>query len=158
MKTYIQKIRAKIGHDCFIHPAARIIIRNSEGKYLFIRRIDNGKLGIPAGGLEDGESIEECIRREVKEETNLDLMGLEVIGIKSHPSSEFVQYPNGDQIQYFTVEFFSEAWAGIPKADQEETSEVIFLDENAVDSLPANEKSTFESLAHYQLTGKILLR
>ncbi len=31
-------------------------------------------MGIPEGKLEEGESVEECIRRELKEETNLDLV------------------------------------------------------------------------------------
>ena len=65
MPSYISNLRTKIGHDKFIHPAARIIVENEKGEILFIRRTDNGKLGIPAGGLEENETIEECIRREV---------------------------------------------------------------------------------------------
>ena len=71
MKNYITKIRRKIGHDKFIHPAVRIMIENDKNEILFIERIDNGKLGIPAGALEENETIEACIRREVKEELRM---------------------------------------------------------------------------------------
>ena len=65
MKNYIQKIRTKIGRDKFIHPAARIIIENNQNEILIIRRRDNGKYGLPAGALEENETIEQCIIREV---------------------------------------------------------------------------------------------
>lgn len=107
MRKYIQKIRAKLGNESFIHPAARILIENKEGKFLFIERADNGNMGIPAGSLEEGETIEDCIKREVKEETGLILEKVHVIGISSDPQQEAVSYPNGDQIQYFTIEFYA---------------------------------------------------
>lgn len=36
---------------------------------------------IPGGGVEEGESFEEAIRREIKEETGLEVSNLEKIGI-----------------------------------------------------------------------------
>jgi len=70
---------------------------------------------LPAGALEEGETIETCIRKEVAEETGLVLLNLEVIGISSNPVNERVVYPNGDKIQYFTVEFYSNEWEGTLK-------------------------------------------
>ncbi len=81
MKDYIRKIRSKLGQESFIHPAARIIIENEQQEVLVIQRRDNGRIGIPAGALEEGESIETCIRREVKEETDLSLIDLSVLQI-----------------------------------------------------------------------------
>ncbi len=48
MKDYIKKLRKKIGHQKNIHPSARVIIENESGQILFIKRFDNGNLGIPA--------------------------------------------------------------------------------------------------------------
>lgn len=155
--SYIQKIRQKLGRDPFIHPACRIILMNERGEVLFIRRTDNGQLGIPAGAFEAGETIEEAIKREVREETGLELQSVTVIGISSNPHTEFVSYPNGDQIQYFTVEFFSDDWLGVPKADHVETKEVFWGDPGLAQQLPANEQSCFLSLADYKKTGKIRL-
>lgn len=66
MKTYIQKMREQLGSEKFIHPAARIIIENEAREILIIERADNGKIGLPAGALEEGETIEACILREVR--------------------------------------------------------------------------------------------
>ena len=155
MNDYIKKIRQHLGHQKFIHPAARILIEDKKGEFLFIKRIDNGQLGIPAGGLEEGETIEECIKREVLEETGIELLEMKVIGIASNPIQETVTYPNGDLIQYFTIEFYSNQWKGNLRADHIETSEVSFLDKKYIIQLPTNEKSTYESLVFFREKGKV---
>lgn len=158
MKNYIQQLRQKIGHDKFIHPAARIIVENSEGNILFVRRKDNGNLGIPAGALEENETIETCIIREVKEETGLDILSVEVIGISSNPQQESVQYPNGDAIQYFTIEFYSNQFTGqLENFDKNEIQEACFLNIKNAEQLPPNEKATFESWDFYKKNKKIRL-
>ena len=48
-----------------------------DGKFLLTRRRDGGRHDgvwqFPGGGLEFGESVEECLFREVKEETGLEV-------------------------------------------------------------------------------------
>ena len=157
-KGYISKIREKIGTRKFIHPAARIIIEDEHENILFVERKDNGKLGIPAGGLEENETIEECIYREVKEETGLEIVELELIGISSNPVTETVKYPNGDKIQYFTIEFYSKKWTGKLKVgDVNEIKEAKFRSKNFINELPENEKSIFETLAYYLKEHKVKL-
>lgn len=159
MKNYISKLRKKIGKGKFIHPGARIIVENDKGEILFIERTDNGKLGIPAGGLEENETIEECIKREVKEETGLEILALEVIGISSNPNLETVQYPNGDEIQYFTVEFYANKWKGeLRVADKKEIKSVCFRDKNYLNKLPENEQSIIDSLEYFRKENKIRLK
>jgi ADP-ribose pyrophosphatase YjhB (NUDIX family) len=155
---YIKNLRTKIGSDKLIHPGARIIIENDQGAVLFIVRQDTGSLGLPAGALEFGETIEDCIRREVKEETGLDLVHLELIGISTDPEHESVVYPNGDQVQYFTMEFFSTQWKGTLQAlDWTEVKKAQFLPPSRQNELPPNEQRTFQSLVFYKTTGKVHL-
>ncbi|MFT5166161.1 MAG: ADP-ribose pyrophosphatase YjhB (NUDIX family) [Saprospiraceae bacterium] len=156
MKNYISRIREKIGKEKLIHPAARIIVENEKGEILFIERMDNGKIGIPAGALEENETISKCIIREVREETGIEILALEVIGLSSNPNAETVQYPNGDIIQYFTVEFYANSWKGSVKIfDKEEIQSAGFKSRRYLDSLPVNEKSIIESLRYYRKEKKI---
>jgi ADP-ribose pyrophosphatase YjhB (NUDIX family) len=156
MGPYLKRIRKMIGHQKIIYPGARIIIENAQKEILFIRRKDNGMLGLPAGGLEENESISECIRREVKEETGLELLSLEIIGIISNPNCEHVRYSNGDEVQYFAIEFYSNIWKGkLNINDPAEVIDVHFLHQFNIYNLPQNEYSTWRSLNHFRRTGNI---
>jgi 8-oxo-dGTP diphosphatase len=42
--------------------------------------IGQGLYGLPGGHLDEGETIEECAVREIKEETNLDIDSIEEVG------------------------------------------------------------------------------
>lgn len=159
MNNYIKGLRSKLGHAKFICPSARIIVENENQEVLVIERADNGKTGIPAGSLEENETIEACIIREVREETGIKITALEVIGISSNPDAETVRYPNGDEIQYFTVEFYSNHWEGTLKPeDGGEVKSARFASPEIVKQLPDNERSAFESLAYYRKEKKIILK
>ncbi|MBY0202332.1 NUDIX domain-containing protein [Paenibacillus cucumis (ex Kampfer et al. 2016)] len=54
------------------------IIRDHAGKILLQRRSDYGDWGLPGGGMEAGEQIEETMIREVKEETGLEVISYEL--------------------------------------------------------------------------------
>lgn len=43
---------------------------------------------IPGGMVEIGETVEQAVRREMKEETNLELENLELFGVYSDPSRD----------------------------------------------------------------------
>lgn len=55
----------------FLVPATRAIICDPEGRILFVRRKDNGKWVMPSGSQELGETIYDCMKREVWEESGL---------------------------------------------------------------------------------------
>lgn len=63
-KHYMSVIRIRV---------AAIIQRNDE--VLLVEHCKNGKQYwlLPGGGLEYNESVTDCVRRELKEETNLDI-------------------------------------------------------------------------------------
>ena len=158
MPNYLQQLRQLIGSRKVIHPAARIIVENEKGEILMIRRKDNGNWGVPAGGLEENETIAACMVREVKEETGLDILSMQVIGIITNPKRETVSYPNGDVVQYFTIEFYSNDWQGdIGMLDTDEIKYAQFVDRSYIAKLPDNERPIFESLAHFRETGQPLL-
>jgi ADP-ribose pyrophosphatase YjhB (NUDIX family) len=159
MNSYIKKIRSKLSSEKFIHPGARIIIENQNQEILVIQRNDNGQMGLPAGSLEENETIEECIKREVKEETGIIIKELVVIGVSSHPMLESVEYPNGDKIQYFTIEFYSHVRDGkINIQDTKEVRRAAFMQIGEITNLAGNEYSALESLYYFRKYGKLMLK
>ncbi len=64
-------------------------IIHKEGKFLIVKRAMNdkifpGKWELPSGRIEFGEKPEDAIRREVKEETDLDTEDIEYFNIRSY--------------------------------------------------------------------------
>lgn len=53
------------------------VIRDEKGKILIDRRLEEGLLGgmweFPGGKIEPGETIQDCIKREIKEELGIDI-------------------------------------------------------------------------------------
>lgn len=68
-------------------------IKNKEGKILIDKRLSTGLMAnlweFPGGKIEDGESVAECIKREIKEELDIDIeVGEHLITI-NHTYSKF---------------------------------------------------------------------
>ncbi|MDO8554908.1 MAG: NUDIX hydrolase [Candidatus Micrarchaeota archaeon] len=47
-----------------------------------------GQWAVPGGRIEDNETAEQCLIREMKEETNLDVVPLKLIGVYSDPKRD----------------------------------------------------------------------
>jgi ADP-ribose pyrophosphatase len=63
--------------------AVGAIVTDEQGRVLFLRRQRDpgkGKLGIPGGFVDAGESVEDALKREVFEETNLCVQRMEFLG------------------------------------------------------------------------------
>lgn len=94
------------GFEYFLNPSAAsaAFILNSRGELLITRRrVDPGKgtLDLPGGFADIGETIEECIKREVLEETGLTVT----------PTRLFCTLPNKYRYSDFdvpTLDFFYE--------------------------------------------------
>ena len=157
MADYILALRKLVGKRKLIHPGVRVLVENDKGEFLFIRRTDNGNWGIPAGGFEENESIVECAKREVLEETGLELLDVQLIGISSQPFHETVEYPNGDQTQYLSIEFYSNQWTGQLKTNPQETLEVVFKPLAHKIYLPLQEQRTFEHLAQFKQEKRVIV-
>ena len=73
----------------FIGVGVGALIFNSEGKVFLARRgpkarNESGKWDFPGGSVEFGEKIEDAIKREIKEEFDMDIEVLELLDVCNH--------------------------------------------------------------------------
>lgn len=67
----------------FPEPCIGALIFNPENKILLVKTHKfRGDYAIPGGHVELGETVEQSVKREVKEETNLDVYGIEFLGVQ----------------------------------------------------------------------------
>lgn len=80
---------------CFCEQGEKILLLHRQDD-----KIEGDKWGCPAGKVETGESLTDAIKRELKEETGLQL-GAEQFNLEG---KFYVRYPNFDFVYYiFTV-------------------------------------------------------
>ncbi|BFH64749.1 NUDIX domain-containing protein [Paenibacillus azoreducens] len=84
------------------------IIEDAWGRILLQRRSDYGNWGLPGGGMEPGELIEDTMKREVREETGLEVTGFELYGVYSGPRMQYT-YPDGNEVVFVMFIFRAEA-------------------------------------------------
>ncbi|BAZ01682.1 NUDIX hydrolase [Tolypothrix tenuis PCC 7101] len=75
----------------FRHPitGTSIIPILPDGRIVLIRRSDNGRWSLPGGMVDWGEDIPNTVRRELQEETGLDLVKIRrLVGVYSSPTRD----------------------------------------------------------------------
>ena len=104
----------------YIQPAARAVIFDDSGRILLIRRGDNKQWALPAGGMEPGESVTECMAREVWEETGLVVESSVAFAIYSEPR---FTAPTRPDAQLLTVAYRVDEWSGELQTTTNETDD-----------------------------------
>ncbi|RAQ94814.1 NUDIX domain-containing protein [Thermogemmatispora tikiterensis] len=66
------------------------LIFDDEGRVLLVHRNDIDWWNLPGGGMELGETVEEAMRREVREETGLEVVVERLVGVYSKPQKQEV--------------------------------------------------------------------
>ncbi len=128
----IQPYRKDYFHDPLaplansIRPAASAVIVNDKNQILLLHRKDNQKWAIPGGTLEYNESIEQCLIREIKEETNLDIDIIKVFKIYSDPEA-IIAYLDGEIRREFNIVYLAKVLSNEVIID-EESSQFLWID------------------------------
>lgn len=137
-------------------PGVRGVLLDSEGRVLLQKRGDFLSWGFPAGVVDVGESAVEALRREVREETGLIVNRAELFGLYTDPKYS-ITYPNGDEVQTFTIAFLVRDWSGVLAVDGEEAVDAGFF---FLDGLPEPLYSihveTLEDLRRYD--GSVVIK
>lgn len=135
--VFLRLCMGELKHDfVMLQDGAAAIIINSKGQILLQSRADRDKWGVPGGCQEAGERFEEVVIREIKEETNLDVLeeDLELLSVVSGFSRKN-SYPNGDTVFNNTILYLVKKFSGELRWD-EESKEMAFFD---IDKLPENQ-------------------
>ncbi len=129
--SYIEWLRERVGKQKIFLVFGTVVLRDENGRILLQHRTDFTFWGLPGGVMELGEDIETCARRELLEETGLVAGPLWLVGIYTDPKYD-VTYPNGDQVQQFTVCLAGQVTGGTMQPDGHETSEQAFFPPKAI--------------------------
>lgn len=137
--SYLGELRKIVGHRPLLSAAAASIVINN-GKILLILRSDTQTWGVPGGGLELGESLDETARRELKEETGLSAGKVTLLTVLSGKDFYFV-YPNGDMLYSVVSLFLAENVSGKPEITDGESLKLQYFDINDLPCLESRTKA-----------------
>lgn len=118
--------------NCFYRVSAKALILDKTGEKFLVVREDKGGWDLPGGGIDWGETPEQCITREITEE-----MGLEVTEIS--PASSYVligQHKNGNWIMGLVFQTKVKDFNFTPTP---ECREIKFISPNEIDLIEALE-------------------
>ncbi|WP_083884468.1 NUDIX domain-containing protein [Nocardia higoensis] len=118
-------------------PGGSALIVDDMGAVLMQRRSDSGNWSFPGGTMEIGETLEQCVVRETKEESGLDIEITGILGIYTDPE-HVIAYADGEVRQEFNITFYGRVVGG-RIAVSDESTEVRFLRLDELETLPVHE-------------------
>jgi len=118
---YLLELRTLVGHRPLLMVGAAALIVDEQDRLLLMKRSDSGCWGPPGGEVELGEVVETAARREVREETGLEVGEMSLFGIFSGPEL-FYRYPNGDEVYNVTIVYLTRSWRGDVRLNGEHTN------------------------------------
>ncbi|HCT79445.1 MAG TPA: NUDIX hydrolase [Micromonosporaceae bacterium] len=113
------------------------LVTDEHGRILMQRRADSGNWALPGGIMDLGETLEQRVIREVKEEGGLDIEITGLLGIYTDPQ-HVIAYADGEVRQEFNVTFYGKVIGG-EIAVSDESTEVRFIRLDELDSLPIHD-------------------
>ena len=130
--SYVGQLRKLVGNRRLLTPGVGAVIEDDQKRILLIRRRDNNQWGMPAGMMELNETVYDALRREVTEETGLNVRSATLIAIYSGPRFVWTNQ-FGNEHQGLGFQFRVDEWDGDLITETDETVDAEFF---AVDDLP----------------------
>lgn len=118
-------------HFPHIHPCIIVLVRRG-AELLLIRNAswNVGRFSLVAGYLDFGESLEECVQREVREETGIEVTNIRYVGSQSWP------FPS-----QLMIGFLADYAGGKVRPDGVEVVEAHWFHEDALPASPGGKRS-----------------
>ena len=153
-ESHLGRIRQIVGSRLLLVPGARAVIQNSDGKVLLQERSDLGLWGLPGGNAEPGEDLKTVVEREVLEETGLTIANAKPFGFGGNPDLETIEFPNGDQCQFFVLNFFATLFSGELAMLDGESLALEWFDLDSLPNMLPNMKASVEAYEVFCATGE----
>lgn len=118
-------------------PGGSALVVDDQGRVLLQRRADSGNWALPGGTMDLGETLGECVIREVKEETGLDVEITGLLGIYTDPE-HVIAYADGEVRQEFNITYYGRVTGGAIAVSSEST-DVRFTDPADFDRMPIHD-------------------
>jgi mutator protein MutT len=117
---YVKDMRNVIGKKPLIICASGCLIFNENNEVLLQKRSDDGLWGNPGGSMDIGESCEDTVIREIKEETGLNILkdDLKIFNIYSGETQHHI-YPNDDEVYIVNIIYITRKYNGDIVMDSE---------------------------------------
>ena len=138
-------MRKKVGHEPIINVGATVLVFNENNELLLNLRSDFLCWGIPGGGKELKETLEECAIRELKEETNINAKDLKFLAVLSGPEY-FMKYPNEDEVDCVITLYKVENYSGSLKINDDESLKLKFFPLDNLPKLDNNAKRIIDKI------------
>ena len=116
-----------------VHLGAVGIIEK-DNKILLEKRVDSERWAFIGGGLKMQESLEECVCREVLEETGLHVKKLRLLKVFSNPY-RIAAYPDGNILRIVTALYRVEVMEYNCLRCSEESKEIKFFSKDEIENL-----------------------
>jgi ADP-ribose pyrophosphatase YjhB (NUDIX family) len=114
--------------------SARAVLIDENQSVLLIKRMDNSAWGLPAGATELGESISQCMEREVREETGLTVVSATPAAFYTEPRFSY-ENAHGRKHCTFAVSFRVSKWEGLLLRNTGEAIDASFFGRNDMPNL-----------------------
>jgi ADP-ribose pyrophosphatase YjhB (NUDIX family) len=122
---YIEELRALVGTRPLNLTGVTVLVIDRYDRFLMVQSDEIWKL--PGGFIELGESAEDAGRREILEETGMNIGNLQLIGVFSGKNF-YTKLPNGDEYFPITIAYMTkDIRSGDLKPDGIETQMVQFF-------------------------------
>jgi ADP-ribose pyrophosphatase YjhB (NUDIX family) len=114
ISEHIRILRERIGTDFILMPSVAALIRDDDERVLLVRHVE-GRWQIPGGAVDPDERPEDAVRREVREEANVDIEVTDVLGVFGGPEYRVI-YANGDEAGWVVAVYGARVVDGTPSA------------------------------------------
>lgn len=140
---YIENLRKELGHQPLILVRPSVAVINKFGEILLVQYQDRS-WGIPGGLMELGESVEECAKRELKEEIGIEVKNLKLINVVSGQQM-YTKLRNGDEYYNVVIGYICNDFEGELNPDGIEVIDARFF---KINELPEETNAFIKTQIH----------